>query len=95
MPGNNDSGGLTSLFIWNAIGIFPVSGSGEFLIGSPSIDKADILLASGNTLTVTVNRANKEQIYVDRIVFNGNDIKDYRISMRDAMNGGVLEFYMK
>lgn len=95
LPGNNDSGGLTSLFIWNAIGIFPVSGSGEFLIGSPSIDKADILLASGNTLTVTVNRTNKEQIYVDRIVFNGNDIKDYRISMRDAMNGGVLEFYMK
>ena len=95
LPGNNDSGGLTSLFIWNAIGIFPVSGSGEFLIGSPSIDKAEIDLASGNALEIVVNRENKDQIYVEKVIFNGKVIKGYKISMHDVMCGGVLEFYMK
>ena len=95
LPGNNDSGGLTSLFIWNAIGIFPVSGSGEFLIGSPSIDKAEIDLASGNALEIVVNRENKDQIYVEKVIFNGKVINGYKISMHDVMRGGVLEFYMK
>ena len=95
LPGNNDSGGLTSLFIWNVIGIFPISGSGEFLIGSPSIDKAEIDLASGKSLMITVNRENKDQIYVDKVIFNGNVIDDYKILMSDVMNGGVMEFYMK
>jgi putative alpha-1,2-mannosidase len=95
LPGNNDSGGLSSLFIWNTLGIFPISGSGEFVIGAPQIDSADIELATGKTLSIRVTRENERQIYVDRVEWNGETIRNYRISMQDLMRGGSLRFYMK
>ena len=96
LPGNNDSGGLTSMFVWNTLGIFPISGSGEFLIGSPQIDGAEIELQNGNRLTVRVSGRNSSScIYVDRVEFNGRQITDYRILMKELMNGGELHFYMK
>lgn len=95
LPGNNDSGGLSSLFVWNALGIFPISGSGEFLIGAPQIDSADIKLSTKKTLSIRVTRENKEQIYVDRVEWNGEIIRNYRIFMPDLMRGGSLRFFMK
>lgn len=95
LPGNNDSGGLSSLFVWNVLGIFPISGSGEFVIGAPQIDRADIELATGKTLSIRVNRKAKQQIYVECVEWNGAVIQNYRISMRELMRGGVLQFYMK
>ena len=95
LPGNNDSGGLSSLFVWNTLGIFPVSGSGSFLIGSPQVESADIDLSNGKILHIRVNRAGEKQIYVDRVMWNGVCMSSYKISTKDLMNGGLLEFFMK
>ena len=95
LAGNNDSGGLTSIFIWNSLGIFPVSGSGEFLIGSPAFDEAQIFLSSGKTLNIRVNRDNKKQIYVDKVTFNNEPITNYKVSACNLMKGGTIEFWMK
>ena len=94
LPGNNDSGGLSSMFVWNVLGIFPVSGSGTFLIGAPQIESAKITLSSGKTLTVTAIRENADQIYLSRVTWNGKEIHDYRISVKEVMMGGELKFYM-
>ena len=94
LPGNNDSGGLSSAFVFNALGIFPLSGSGEFLIGSPSVDGACIALSNGNTLNIKVNRR-KNEIYVDSVRFDGKPIVGYKIPVREIMGGGTLEFFMK
>lgn len=95
LPGNNDSSGLSSLFVWNALGIFPISGSGKFLIGSPQIEGAEIALSGGKRLCIRVHRERKSQIYVDRVCFNDREITDYMLTVQDVMQGGVLEFWMK
>lgn len=95
LPGNNDSGGLSALFVWNALGIFPVSGSGKFLIGAPQIEGAEIALSGGKRLCIRVHRERKSQIYVDRVCFNDREITDYMLIVQDVMQGGVLEFWMK
>jgi len=95
LPGNNDSGGLSACFVWNSLGLFPVCGKGEYLIGSPQIDSAEIFLSSGKKLTVTVYNRSQERIYVDKVSFNGDEIKNYRISSELLISGGLLEFYMK
>ena len=51
LPGNNDSGGLTSCYVWNAIGLFPVTGQPILLIGSPLFDTASLQLGE-KTFTV-------------------------------------------
>lgn len=95
LPGNNDSGGLSSLFVWNTLGIFPISGSGEFLIGAPQVDGAEILLSSGNVLHICMERSDPAMICVDRVEWNGMPVEDFRITAREIMEGGVLRFYMK
>ena len=93
LPGNNDSGGLSSALVWNTLGIFPVSGSGEFLLGAPQVDRAEIALHNGNKLTVSVS-GEKGGKRVERVEFNGEKIEGYRLPMRLAMGGGELRFYM-
>lgn len=95
LPGNNDSGGLSSTFVWNTLGIFPISGSGEFLIGAPQMDSAEICLHNGNCLRIEVKRQNSDKIYVDSVILNDRYVECYKISAKDLMQGGVLQFFMK
>ncbi len=95
IPGNNDSGGLSSCYIWNALGIFPVAGQNLMLIGSPKIDSAEIALANGKTLEIAVHRKNDEEIYAEKALLNGKKLDNLKVSVREIMNGGKLEIYMK
>ncbi len=95
LPGNNDSGGLTACFVWNVLGLFPATGNGEFLIGSPHIDKAKIALSSGNTLEIEVKNPHPDNIYVKTVTFNNAEIKDFRVMAENLMQGGKLVFEMK
>ena len=95
IPGNNDSGALSSCYIWNSLGIFPVAGQNLILIGSPKIDSATLSLGNGNRLDIKVHRKSDEDIYVEKATFNGKNISDYKLSVRDVMGGGALEIYMK
>lgn len=94
IPGNNDSGALSSYYVLNALGIYPLAGQKVFLIGSPICRSASISLSSGKTLNIEVNDNSEESIYVKRVVFNGKEIKDFRIPAKDIMNGGTLIFFM-
>ena len=95
LPGNNDSGGLSSLFVWYVLGMFPKSGSGEMFIGSPHIDKATIHLAEGKKLDIEVNNRTKDNIYIDSVEFNGKTVDGYEVSVSELINGGKLIFNMK
>jgi len=96
LPGNNDSGGLTSMYVWLVLGIFPAAGKGEFLIGAPHIDHAVLSLHNGNTLEIRVYNSSCGSNYlVDKVYFDGTEIIDYKIAASRLMQGGVLEFFMK
>lgn len=92
IPGNNDSGGLSSCYIWNTIGVFPVSGQDLMLVGCPQLPKAVMHLANGKDFTV-IRKGQGD--YVDTAVLNGKVLHDFRFTVREMMNGGVLEITMK
>ena len=94
LPGNNDSGGLSSCYAWNAIGIFPVAGSDIMLIGSPIVNGARLHLHTGKTFEIKVYNNSKDNIYVRRAVLNGREITDFRFNLSDFTNGGTLELWM-
>lgn len=94
LPGNNDSGGLTSCFLWNVLGIFPVSGKGEFAIGSPHVKGATIHLSTGKHLRIETRGLTKENYYVKSVWFNGERLNDYRIDTKTIMGGGTILFEM-
>ncbi|MBO4894097.1 MAG: glycoside hydrolase family 92 protein [Clostridia bacterium] len=94
IPGNNDSGALSSLYCLSALGIYPEAGQDLFLIGSPFVDSAQISLFNGGTLNITVQNNSEENICVESVKFNGEEINDYKIKASDLMKGGTLLFKM-
>ncbi len=87
IPGNADSGGLTACYIWNSLGIFPVSGQDIMLIGTPCFEESKLHLASGKTFTI---KRNGEGIYVKKAELDGERLDILRISVRRMMQGGML-----
>ena len=37
LPGNDDSGGLSSWYVWASLGLFPVAGQNLFLVNAPVV----------------------------------------------------------
>ena len=91
LPGNNDSGGLTSLYIWNTLGVFPVSGQDLMIIGTPHVKNASLDLANGHTLFIA---REGEGIYVKEALWNGRKLDTLALTVRELMRGGALTLRM-
>ena len=94
LPGNNDSGGLSSCFIWNTLGLFPVAGRDLFFIGTPGVKRARLSLSSGRVLEITAKNSGERNIYVSSLCFNGEEQRHFMLPARALMQGGTLVFEM-
>ena len=91
VPGNNDSGGLSSLYLWNALGVFPASGQDLMIIGTPRVKAAGLALANGRTLRI---EREGEGIYVKAALWNGRALERLSLTVRELMAGGELRLRM-
>ncbi|MEM9282016.1 MAG: GH92 family glycosyl hydrolase [Verrucomicrobiota bacterium] len=73
LPGNDDSGGLSSWYVWSAIGLFPVTGLPTMLIGSPIFDKVTMKLRGGDFTLIARNQG-PDNYFVQRAWLNGNEL---------------------
>ncbi len=54
LPGNDDLGATSGVYVWNALGFYPaVPGVGGVVLGAPMFDKVTLKLAAGRTLIIT------------------------------------------
>ncbi len=93
LPGNDDSGGTSSWYVWNAIGVFPVTGQPVLLIGSPIFETATIAVAD-RTFTVEAPDTSDENIYVQGANLNGEPLDRAYLSIDELMAGGTLSLEM-
>ena len=93
LPGNDDSGGTSSWFVWNAIGLFPVAGQPVVLIGSPIFRSAIIAVGEG-TFTVKAKVTSDKNIYVQGAILNGEPLDRAYLSIDELMAGGTLSLEM-
>ena len=87
IPGNNDSGGLSSLYMWNVMGIFPASGQDLMFIGTPRLKRTLLHLSSGNDFTVERIGSG---IYVKSAELNGKTLETMAFPASEMMKGGKL-----
>lgn len=87
IPGNNDSGGLSACYLWNCLGLFPVSGQDRMLIGCPKFARTVLRLAGGGTLVIR-----REGAYAAPVSarFNGKLCRSLQLAASELMNGGEL-----
>lgn len=94
IPGNDDSGAMSSWFIFQSLGFYPNAGQDVYLIGTPSFPEADITLPSGKVLRVIARNMDSEHInrYIQSATLNGVPLRDSWFRHGQIANGGTLEF---
>ena len=86
LPGNDDSGAMSSWLVFNMMGIYPVAGQNLYLIGSPMIPSYTIHLPNGKDLKVVAkgNEWNVKSQY-DEAILRGTSL-----THRQLLKGGTL-----
>lgn len=93
--GNDDAGQMSAWYIFSALGFYPVCpGSEQYATGSPLVKSATLHFESGKKLNIMVKNQNPQNVYVQKITFNGEEIKNYQLLHRQLIKGGHLTFYM-
>jgi putative alpha-1,2-mannosidase len=93
--GNEDCGAMSAWYVFSALGFYPVfPASGNYVIGSPIVDKAILSLDGGKKFAITVTNNRPENIYVQSIMLNGKDYHHSYISHDDIIRGGTMHFVM-
>ncbi len=93
--GNDDAGQMSAWYIFSALGFYPVCpGSAEYALGSPLVKEAVIHFENGNTLNIMAQHQSSENVYVEKVYFNGMELQSSFINHFELMKGGELLFIM-
>ena len=94
LDGNDDGGTISAWYVFSAMGFYPLAGTDKYWLGSPNLDSAELTLPNGKTLKITAENQSDKSIYVERVTFNGKELKEIYITHAELMNGGELVFTM-
>ena len=93
IPGNDDSGAMSSWLAFHMMGLYPNAGHDYYLLNLPILEKGYTLrLPNGRTLEVSLRGKGDEY---DHATFNGMRLDDARITHDQLMEGGQLIFFRK
>lgn len=93
-PGNDDSGAMSSWFIFSAMGFFPNAGQDIYYLTGPSFKNTKIHLSNGKLLTIRAPNASPQNIYIKSILVNGVKWKGNIITHDVIQKGGTIVFEM-
>jgi putative alpha-1,2-mannosidase len=98
LPGNDDSGALSSWYVWATIGLFPVAGHNVFLIHPPAVRRASFPMSRGRLTIEAVNLVPPTHggpvSYIQSVSFNGTAVETSYLSGTDLHAGGYLRIVL-
>ena len=95
LGGNDDCGQMSAWYIFTTLGFYPFApGSDQYSLGSPAIDGATLHLENGKTFVVEVINQGDKNVYVQKVLLNGQPVNRNYITHEEIMNGGKISFYM-
>jgi putative alpha-1,2-mannosidase len=101
LPGNDDSGGLSSWYVWASLGLFPIAGQNLFLLNAPAFERA-VLRVGDEELVVESSGHRESRIgadgieetpapqYVQSATFDGKPLDAAHLSAVEVHRGGRL-----
>lgn len=95
LGGNDDTGQMSAWYILSSLGFYPVApGSEDYSIGSPAIENAVLHLENGKIFEIEAINQSPQNVYVQKVLLNGKEIKNFTLKHSEIVNGGKLTFYM-
>ncbi|MEM9110319.1 MAG: GH92 family glycosyl hydrolase [Planctomycetota bacterium] len=92
MVGNDDSGAMTSWYVWSAMGLFPVAGQDRFIIGSPVFTRSVMRLPGGDFTLLAPDTSGTNR-YVASATLNGEPIDSPFLTWKQ-LTGSTLQLEM-
>ena len=96
LPGNDDSGGLSSWYVWASLGLYPVAGQSLYLLNAPSFARARLDIDGRELAIETSGFVEPEPAgpaqYVRSLTWNGEPLADSWLPARELHRGGTLRF---
>jgi predicted alpha-1,2-mannosidase len=94
LPGNDDSGAMSSWYAFGQMGIFPNAGQDVYLIGSPAYPQTTLHLAGGKDFVIEARNLSAENIYVTSATLNGRVLDRAWLRHAEIAAGGRLVLTM-
>ena len=93
--GDEDGGGLSSFYVFSAMGFYPVTpGTPYYNIGSPIFSRVDIDLGNDNKFVIQANNCSAQNKYIQAAILNGKQLDNPFFSHQDIKHGGILMLEM-
>ena len=90
LPGNDDSGAMSSWLAFHLIGLYPNAGQDYYLIHAPMLKETTFHLEDGKTFTVKATGLSEENRYIQSATLNGKDYPYSTLRHKDLVAGGEL-----
>jgi predicted alpha-1,2-mannosidase len=95
LAGNEDCGQISAWYVLSALGFYAVDPvSGNYVIGSPLFDRAEVDVGHGRTLVVEASNNGAAHPYIQSVTWNGKPYRKTWLRHADLAAGGTLAFEM-
>lgn len=91
LPGNDDSGAMSSWLAFHMMGLYPNAGQSYYLLHAPLIPEWTLQLSNGKTLHGVLKG---KGTHFEKVTLNGQLLEEARLEHADLMQGGELVFYV-
>lgn len=93
LAGNEDCGQMSAWYVMSALGFYSVDPvSGNYVFGSPLVDRAEVDLANGKKLKIVTKRRSGKDVYIQGVTLNGKTHNRLWFRHADIAGGGTIEF---
>lgn len=94
LPGNDDSGAMSSWLVFHMLGLYPNAGHDWYLIHTPLLGHAVLHPGGGRTFTITAPGLSHANRYIQTVTLNGKPLEGWGIGHADIIKGGELKLTM-
>jgi putative alpha-1,2-mannosidase len=97
IPGNDDSGAMSSWLAFHMMGIYPNAGQSYYLINAPYFKQTLIHQENGKDFVITAKNLSEKNKHIKSITLNGKSYPKSWIEHQDIVNGGemIIEMDLK
>ena len=91
LPGNDDSGAMSSWLAFHQLGLYPNAGQDYYLLHVPLVPEWTMTFCNGKTLHGIIKG---KGTHFERVTLNGEPLPDARITHQQLMAGGEIMFHV-
>ncbi len=97
LPGNDDTGTMSAWVVFSMMGFYPDNATDpSYTFASPVFDKITLKLDptvyGKKELVIETKKSDSNALFINNIIINGKECKEYRISHKDLVNAENIVF---